>query len=159
MPTQFDRNGVGEFVFHDGHIYHNDAIALTETFRSDGAISWLATTAPLHVRLHSLSQLMFSRWIGFNILTIEPMNLICYLAILALVYKLADAVFDRRAAMLAAMVVALWPSLLLHTTQPLKDPVLIGLVLAFFLVLRHWIVDTYSWRSAIIAGLVGALSS
>ena len=70
-----------------------------------------------------------SRWFSFNILTIEPLNLIYYLAILILVFKLGEAVFDYRAGLIAAGIVALWPSFLLHTTQLLRDPLLVLAVL------------------------------
>ncbi len=134
-----------------------DALVLTEKFSSAGPINWLKAVAPLHVRAYSFSQILFGRWIGFNILSLEPMNLLYYLAILTMVFRLAEALFDRRAALLATVVVALWPSLLLHTTQPLRDPLLITLVMVFFLIVRRWIVDNYSWRQAITAGLGAAL--
>lgn len=156
MPSQFDRDGVGEFAA-DGHTHLLDTVLLTRKLGSDGIIAWLSAVAPLHVRAYSLSQVMFSRWIGFNILSIEPINLFYYLAILAMVYKLAEAVFDRRAALLAATVVALWPTWLIHTTQPLRDPLLITLVLTLLLIMRHLLTQTFSWRQTITAGGGGAL--
>ena len=156
MPSQFDRDGVGEFAA-DGHTHLLDTVLLTRKLESEGIRAWLTSVAPLHVRAYSLSQVMFSRWIGFNILSVEPINLFYYLAILAMVYKLAEAVFDRRAALLAATVVALWPTLLIHTTQPLRDPLLITLVLALFLILRRLLTKTFSWRQTLIAGGAGSL--
>src|SRR6266849_4100596 len=156
MPNQFDRNGVGEFAA-DGRTHQLDAIVLTQKLGSEGIIAWLGAVAPLHVRIYSLSQVLLSRWIGFNILSIEPINLLYYLAILAMVYKLAEGVFDRRAALLTATIVALWPTLLLHTTQPLRDPLLIALVMTLFLILTSWLTQTFSWRQTIIAGVGGAL--
>lgn len=156
MPSQFDRDGVGEFAA-DGHTHLLDAVLLTRKLGSEGIAAWLTAVAPLHVRAYSLSQILLSRWIGFNILSIESINLLYYLAILAMVYKLAEAVFDRRAALLAATIVALWPTLLLHTTQPLRDPLLITLVLALFLMMRRWLTQTFSWRQTIVAGGSGSL--
>jgi len=156
MPSQFDWNGVGNFA-PDGRTHQLDAVLLTEKLASEGIGGWLSAVAPLHVRAYSLSQFLLSRWIGFNIMSVEPINLLYYLAILAMVYKLAEAVFDRRAALLAATIVALWPTLLLHTTQPLRDPLLITVVLAFFLIVRCWLTQTFSWRQAIIVGVGGAL--
>ena len=156
MPSQFDRNGVGEFA-PDGRMHQLDALILTERLGSQGIAAWLSAVAPLHVRIYSLSQVLLSPWIGFNILTVEPINLLFYLAILAMVYELAEAMFDRRAALLAATIVALWPTLLLHTTQPLRDPLLIALVMTLFLIVTRWLTQTFSWRQTIIASVGGVL--
>jgi len=156
MPSQFDWNGVGNFA-PDGRTHQLDAVLLTEKLRDEGIGAWLSAVAPLHVRAYSLSQVLFSRWIGFNILSIEPINLLYYLAILAMVYKLAEAVFDCRAALLAATIVALWPTLLLHTTQPLRDQLLITIVMILFLIVTCWLTQTFSWRQTIIKGGGGAL--
>jgi hypothetical protein len=156
MPSQFDRDGVGEFA-HDGKVNQLDAIMLTSKMRNQGLGAWLSAAAPLHVRIYSLSQVPLSGIIGFNILSVEPMNIIYYLAIIALVYKLARTLFDRWPALLAATIVALWPTLLLHTTQPLRDPLLITLVLAFFLIVVRLVTKRFSWPQCVIAGLSGAL--
>lgn len=156
MPSQFDSNGVGAFAL-DGRMHQTDALILTQRLGSQGIAAWLSAVAPLHVRIYSLSQVFLSRWIGFNILSVEPINLFFYLAILVMVYKLAEAVFERRAALLAATVVALWPTFLLHSTQPLRDPLLIALVVALFLILTHLLTRTFSWRQTIIALVVGVI--
>ena len=75
--------------------------------------------------MYSLSQALFSHWASFNVFSIEPLNLTYYLLILFLVYRLTKTIFERRAAVLALTVVALWPSFLMHTTQLLRDPLLI----------------------------------
>src|SRR5438067_651063 len=81
MPSQFDRNGVGEFA-HDGRVNQLDAIQLTSSLRNGGVRAWLSSVAPAHVRAYSLSQVPLSGIIGFNILSVEPLNLMYYLAIL-----------------------------------------------------------------------------
>jgi hypothetical protein len=156
MPSQFDPNGVGEFA-HDGRMHQLDALILTSKLRNEGVSAWLSAVAPLHVRIYSLAQAPLSGIIGFNILSVEPMNIVYYLAIIGLVYKLASALFDRRPALLAATIVALWPTLLLHTTQPLRDPLLITLVLAFFLIVTRLVTERFSWKQCLIAGLSGAI--
>jgi len=156
MPSQFDQNGVGEFAA-DGRMHQLDAVNLTAKLGSEGIGAWLSAVAPLHVRLYSLSQVVLSRLFGFNILSIEPINLIYYLAILVMVYKLTEAIFDRRAAFLAAAIVGLWPSFLLHTTQPLRDPLLITLVIALFLIATGLLTLKFSWKQTILATVVGVL--
>src|SRR5260221_729582 len=154
MPGQFDRNGIGEFA-HDGRMHQMDAILLTSKLQSEGVRSWLSAVAPLHVRIYSLSQLPLSGVGGFNILSVEPMNIVYYLAITTLVYKLARKMYDRRTALLAATILALWPTLLLHTTQPLRDPLLITLVLAFFLIATLLVTERCSWKQGVIAVISG----
>ena len=156
MPSQFDRNGVGEFA-PDGRSHQQDAVVLTDKLSHEGIRAWLKAIAPLHVRLYSLSQVFLSRFIGFNILAVEPMNLIYYLSILIIVYKIAEAVFDRCSALLAAAVVGLWPTLLLHTTQPLRDPLLITVVMIFFLIVTRWLAQRFSWKQTILASVAGSL--
>src|SRR6266404_1698944 len=157
MPGQFDRNGIGEFA-NDGRMHQMDAILLTSKLQSEGVRSWLSAVAPLHVRIYSLSQLPLSGVGGFNILSVEPMNIVYYLAITTLVYKLARKMYDRRTALLAATIVGLWPTLLLHTTQPLRDPLLITLVLAFFLIAARLVRERFSWKQGVIAALGGVMT-
>jgi hypothetical protein len=157
MPGQFDSNGLGEFA-HDSHLYQLDVIVLANKFRVEGIANWLSTPAPFHVKLYSLSHALFSHWTSFSVLSIEPLNLTYYLFILFLVYRLTETVFNRRAAVLAVAVVALWPSFLMHTTQLLHDPLLITTLLALVFIVATWLTKTYGWRLGFAAGLAGALS-
>ncbi len=157
MRGQFDGNGLGEFA-HDSYEYRLDVILLANKLRVEGIANWLGTPAPFHVKLYSLSQALFSHWTGFNVLTIEPLNLAYYLFILFLVYRLTETIFDRRAAALAMTVVALWPSFLMHTTQLLRDPLLITALLAFVLIVATGLTKTCGWRLGFAAGLTGGLS-
>jgi hypothetical protein len=156
MPSQFDQNGVGEFA-HDGRMHQLDALVLTSKLRNEGFGAWLSAVAPLHVRVYSLSQVPLSGTIGFNILSVESMNIVYYLAIVVLVYKLARILFDRPPALLAATIIALWPTLLLHTTQPLRDPLLITLALALFLIVTRLVTERFSWKQSMIVGFSGVM--
>ena len=159
LPSVFDANGTGIFFASDGATYRAEAIALARFLARDGIIAWLIAPSPLHIRLYSLSFAVFSPLFGFNILSAEPLNLLCYLAILMLIFKLGLEVFDRRVALLAAIIVALWPSLLLHTTQLLKDTMFIAAMLALILVLVRWLTRVYSWRVGLVAGVAGGMIS
>lgn len=156
MPSQFDSNGLGEFA-HDSHKYQLDVIGLASKLRGEGIASWLSTPAPFHVKLYSLSHALFSHWTSFNVLSIEPLNLAYYLFILFLVYRLTEIIFERRAAVLALTVVALWPSFLIHTTQLLRDPLLITVLLALVFIAANGLTKTYGWRLGFAAGLAGGL--
>ena len=134
LPSMFDVNGTGIFFATDSFVYRAESISLTGILTRDGVAAWLATPAPFHVRAYSLSFAAFGPVLGFNVLSAEPLNLLCYLATLILIFKLGQEVFDRRVGLAAAALVALWPSLLLHTTQLLKDPLFITAMLGLVLV-------------------------
>jgi 4-amino-4-deoxy-L-arabinose transferase-like glycosyltransferase len=150
MPSQFDSHGLGKFA-SDSFLYHDDIVSLTDKLRNQGAVAWLQAVAPLHVKSYGLSHFLFGRWFEPNVLTIEPANLIYYLAILALVYKLGKTIFDRRAGIMAMAVAALWPSFLVHTTQLLRDPLLIVAILVFVLILCSWLIKDHSLRWSLSA--------
>ena len=156
MPSQFDRDGIGQFAA-DGHIHLGDAIQMTNVFETEGAAAWFRTAAPLHVRAYSLTLIPLHHLFGFNIMTIEPVNLLLYLAMLAIVFRLTESMFDRRAAWIAATLVALWPTLLVHSTQPLRDPLLIVALLAFFLIMQRWLTEIFNWRQLAIIAVCGVL--
>lgn len=99
--------------------------------------------APLHVRI--LARLFAT--FGTSILAAEPFNLLCYLAIVGLTFAIGREVGGEQ----AAIVVALWPTFLLHTTQFLKDPLFIAGALALVLIVTTWLTTTYDRRRAAIA--------
>ena len=59
---------------------------------------------------------------------------------------------------MAATIVALWPSLLLHTTQLLRDPLLLVVVLILFLAMTRGLKRDYPWHRGVLVGIVAALS-
>jgi len=157
LPSQFDTNGFGKFAA-DNYLYQIDIALLTDELGQLGIMAWLNATAPLHVKLYSISHILVGHWTGLNILTIEPLNLFYYVAILFLVYKLSQMIFDRRTAMLATIIVGLWPSFLLHTTQLLRDPLLIVAILVFLLIITSWLTRDYSYRLSAWIFVAGGLA-
>jgi hypothetical protein len=87
MPAQFTSSGIGRFA-SDGMIYQGQAAELCQVLKNEGPLAWATWSTQLHVRLYSLPLFLVSRWFAFNILTIEPLNLIYYLRLI-LVFKLA----------------------------------------------------------------------
>jgi len=79
-------------------------------------------------------------------------NLIYYLAILILVFKIGQGVLDYRSGLIAATIVALWPSFLLHTTQLLRDPLLILSVLVLVWSVVQSLRRELSWRRGLLLG-------
>jgi len=154
LPSQIYPSGIGKFAA-DGLIYEDQVTELSDILKSRGFSIWATWPSQLHVRLYSLSFAIVSRWVSFNILTIEPLNLIYYLAILIFVFKIGDTIFDYRTGLIAAGIVALWPSFVLHTTQLLRDPLLILAVVLLVYCLVELIDLTFSWRRALVLGLAG----
>jgi len=159
MPTQFDANGIGAFA-SDGYVYQIEVGNLAEALRTGGFRAWFNTPALLlHLRPYSLVGAPLQRWARVSVATLEPLNLIYYLLLLILVFKLGQEVFDRRAGLLAATIVGLWPSLLLHTTQIVKDPLLILAVLTVVLIVVQWLTRVYSPRRVIAASVAAAFAA
>jgi hypothetical protein len=156
LPGMFDAYGTGIFAT-DGYVYRLEAISLARLLTSRGIAAWLALSSPFHVKLYSLSYAIFGPVFGFNVLSVEPLNLLYYLAILTLVFLLGREVFDRRTGVLAAVCVALWPSLLLHTTQLLRDPLFIVAMLALVLIYARWLKRAHSWTQGLMTGAAGGI--
>jgi hypothetical protein len=149
MPAQFNRNGFGAFA-SDSFFYQQDIMTLTGKLASEGVLSWIKAVAPLHIKFYSLSHFVFSHWTGPTVLTIEPLNLAYYLLILWLVYRLALMVFGRKAALISTVLMAIWPSLLMHTTQLIRDPVLTVAILVLIIAITSWLTSkpSFLWNSA-----------
>lgn len=157
MPGTFDRNGIALTLAIDGTSYQRVASDLAGEWQNNGFTAWIKTKAPLHSRLHSLSFATFGKLLGHNILAAEPLNLFYYLAILICIYFLGREIFNAEAGSIAATIVALWPSFLVHSTQLLRDPLAIACLLALMLVLVRVVSREFSWRTGIVIGIAGAL--
>lgn len=153
-PGQFDRNGFGTFA-SDSRLYQEDVTSLTEKLKSLGFKGWVSAVAPLHLKFYSLSHFFFSSWTRPNVLTVEPLNLLYYLAVLALVYNLASTVFCRTTGIFSMVIVALWPSFLIHTTQLVRDPLLIVAVLFLIIATTNWLIKDGSLCRGLIDTSLG----
>lgn len=155
LPNVFDQYGTGLTFAIDGISYRELASQLTTELQTNGWSAWLAIKAPLHCRLYSILFATIGRLLGHNILAAEPLNLLYYLGILSCVYLLGREILNTRAAMLAATIVALWPSLLLHSTQFIRDTFAIFCLLALLFVLTLVLRRELSLRTAAFAGIAG----
>ncbi len=151
IPSQVYPSGIARFA-SDGIVYQDQCVELCAILKNEGVAAWATWPTQLHIRLYSLPLSLFSRWVSFNILTIEPLNLIYYLAILALTFKIGEAIFDYRSGLIAATVVGLWPSFVLHTTQLLRDPLLILSVLIVAWCVVESLRADLPWRRALLLG-------
>jgi hypothetical protein len=159
LPQLFDPNGISQAVAFDSFLYRTQAIELVRLLSLRGGVGyWIEAPLPFHLKMYSLSWAVLSPLFGFTMLGVEPLNLLYYLLTITLVFKLGAELFDRRAALLAAAIVALWPSFLLHTTQLLRDPLFIVAMLALLLICVRWLTREYTSRTALLYGIVGGLA-
>lgn len=152
----FDVSGVGAFA-SDGVLYRAEAAWLADAMAAHGFTVWLDAPFQLHVKIYALLFTALGWCFGHTILSIEPLNALCYAAAVALVYRLGLDASGERAARLGAVIVGLWPSLLLHTTQFLKDPLVIVATLALVAVISGWLAREYSRRAGLAAWAVASL--
>ena len=156
LPNTFDQNGIGLTFAIDGATYRNLASALVDDWHTNGFSAWLDARVPLHVRLYSLSFAIFGKFLGHNILAAEPLNLCYYLGILSCVYFLGREIFNAQAGLLAAAIVGVWPSFLLHSTQLIRDPLSILCFLALMVLLTLLLTREVPWRNVVETGVAGA---
>jgi hypothetical protein len=153
LPNIVDENGVGVSFALDGVAYRNWARFMVLEAQAKGVSRWFEMQAPLHCRIYSLAFAAFGRLVGYNILTVEPLNLIYYLGILSFVFLLGREIFNSTAGLLAAAMVAVWPTFLLNTTQLIRDPLatlcLLGVMFALTLLLS-W---DFSWTQTLLVSL------
>lgn len=150
-PGLIDRDGIMDTFAHDSYEYQGGAVRLAEVLRKDGVAAWASEREPLHVRLISLQFAVLGPLTGYGPLSAEPLNLICYLAVVGLTLLLGREAGGARTGLLAAAVVALWPTFLLHTLQLLKDPLFIAAALALVLCVTTWLTRDYGRAGAVAA--------
>jgi hypothetical protein len=156
LPNVFDSNGAARFA-SDSPVYLADAVRLANQMKQAGFAAWASAPFPLHTKLYSLAFTALGPLVGFNILAAEPLNLLCYVAIVFLVFKLGVEIFGARTGGLAAIIVAVWPTFLLHTTQLLKDPFFIALLLGLIFVATCWLTRSFSRTQSLGRGLLGGV--
>ena len=157
LPNTFDENGIGITFAIDGRTYRQVAADLVSQWKTNGFIAWIETKAPLHSRLHSVSFMLFGWLLGYNILGAEPLNLFYFLVILCCIYFLGRELFDEQTGLLAAAIVAVWPTFLLHSTQLIRDPLSIACLLTLMVVLITVLSREFALREAVLIGICGAV--
>ncbi|PYS70467.1 MAG: hypothetical protein DMF69_13435 [Acidobacteria bacterium] len=156
-PSVFDQYGIGIGFALDGAVYRWWIPEISDLLWYRGFSAWYALQAPLHCRLYSLVFIFPGCLVGYNILAAEPLNLIYYLAILVFVYRLAKELFDSCTGLIAAGIVGVWPSLLIHTTQLVRDSLSIALMLALTWILVMVLQRKPSWRYGLKMGFAGVV--
>lgn len=155
VPGLFDEYGFAGFAT-DNPLFLEQIGYLADILSREGVFAWLDVPAYLHVRLFSLAFALLGPLFGYTVLAAEPVNLVPYLAVVALVFGLGREVFDRRAGFIAAALVAVWPSFLLQTTQLYRDPLFVTGMLGLVLCVARLLTRDYSWRRGAAVGAAGA---
>jgi hypothetical protein len=153
LPNTIDSHGIGISFAIDGLTYRSLAIDSADILRTNGLGAWLSTTVPFHARLYSLSFAGCGNLLGYNILSAEPLNLLFYVGILSAVYLVGRELFDSRAGMIAAMMVALWPSFLIHSVQLIRDPFSILCLLVLLVGMTLLLTRLLTMRQALTLGI------
>ena len=157
MPSTFDERGNGLTFALDGTTYQRVASELVDEWRFAGFNAWRDARVPFHSPVHSILFGTVGRIVGHNILAVEPLNLLFYLGILNCIYFLGKEIFDHRAGLLAASIVALWPSFLFSSTQLMRDSMASFCFLALMLALTLLLTREFNWRRGILLGGGGAI--
>jgi 4-amino-4-deoxy-L-arabinose transferase-like glycosyltransferase len=157
LPGTFDENGIGISFAVDGVAYTRLVSDMTSVLKNNGLSAWLSLQAPLHCRLYSLAFALSGNILGYNILAAEPLNLLYYLGIVTLVFWLGSELFDQRTGLIAAVVIGAWPSFLVHSTQLIRDPLSILLLLALVFVMTLLLLRTLSWQRALWISITSSI--
>ena len=163
LPNTFDANGVGVAFALDSVSYREQALYMASQLREGRVRDWInyrAKLATFHARVYSISYALLGWLLGEGILALEPVNLFYYLTMLGLTYLIGASAFSPSIGRLAAIAIGLWPSLLMFTTQLLRDPMYICCFLLLVWILIACIKGLSSWRGVGIytAAGIAALS-
>lgn len=109
----------------------------------------------LHVQLYALSSAMLAPFVGANVLSFWPVSVALYLLMLLLTYKLGRECFGARAGLSAAVMAGTLPSLMLHQTQPLHDPLFIVLMLTLLWIIVRLLGAPVTLSRAAVYGVGG----
>jgi hypothetical protein len=116
---------------------------LFREFRWD---EWEKAEPDAFLRFHSVAFALWGGLTGYNILGWEPLNLALYLTLLYLVFRIAELVFGHRAAALAFVAAALYPTHLIYSLQLQRDPLNIAGVLLFLYAWAQILVHRVRWE-------------
>lgn len=159
LTRAINENGIATTIAPDSQSYLSEVAGLADTLTQRGLTAWRAAPVSFHNKLYSLPFIILRPLLGANILSVEPLNLFCFIALLSLTFRLGQEVFDRRVGLTAAAAVGLWPSFLIHTSQILKDPLFIVALLGLILIFTSWLTKRFSLAKGLMTGIAGATAA
>lgn len=148
--TSLSRGGV--LGGGDGEWYLNECVALGRHLTG-----LFAYNTQVHVRLYAVSCAALAPLFGANVLSLELVNLPLYLLMLFLTFKIGETCYGARAGLFAAALVGLLPTLLLHSTQPFRDPLFIVLMLTLTWIMLRLLTKRVSAASVAMHAACGVV--
>lgn len=155
LPRMIQSNGV---MIEDSSRYFDKTLLLTQYLYDGQFAQWLFSDVQVHIRIYSLSTFFLSPIVGKNIFSILIINLPVYLLLLFFIYKIGEVCFNKQTGMIGALIAGLFPSLLLHLTQPLRDPFFIVLFLALIYIAIEILAKEINARHALVFCYAGVLT-
>ena len=160
FPRTFDTHGIGISFVIDSTIYREHALQMANLLQQARLREWAnygePSLSPFQLKLYSIFMATFGPVLGYGILAVEPLNLAYYLLMIVLTYRIGRETFSDSVGQLAAMIVALWPSLLMHTTQIMRDQLFICSFMLLIFCLLVGMRQELSTRQALLSA-AGAL--
>ena len=137
LPEMFDPQGIGEFA-SDGVKYLREIISLVDVLRQQGMFEFIMVSSSFHLKLYAISFALLQPFLGYTILGAELFNLLAYVTVLWLVNALGREMYNPKVGLYSVVIVGLWPSFLLYTTQLYKTPLFVIVFLVLVLsITRH----------------------
>jgi hypothetical protein len=157
FPRTFNTDGIGISFAIDSVNYREHALHMANLLQQGKLREWAnfgpPSLSPFQLKLYSICLALLGPVLSYGILAVEPLNLTYYLLMLVLTYRIGHETFSDSVGYLAAFAVALWPSLLMHTTQIMRDQLFICsfllLIFCLLIAMRQHLSTGHALRSAV----------
>ena len=163
LPNTFDQYGTGTSFVIDSVTYREEGVKMAALLQAGQVREWISLKSPVlskfHLRLYSIALALLGPVLGYGVLAVEPVNLAYYLVMIFLTFRIGSALFSDWVGQLSAIIVGMWPSLLMHTTQMMRDPLFICAFLLLIYCLLCGLQEGLSTKKVILsnAGVVAGL--
>lgn len=110
----------------------------------------------VHTKLYTVSYTILYPLFGDSILSFELINVPLFVLAVYLIYQIGKSCFDETAGWTAGILLFLFPTMLAHFSQPLRDPVAICLFLLLCLILTKALKEILDLRKAVLSLLAAS---
>lgn len=147
FPSMIHRGGI---LTGDAPLYVKKCAILSQSLLAGDWRFLFAGGEQIHVRLYTLSYAILSPVFGDSALSFELANFPLFLLAVFLIYKIGETCFDKSVGLIAGVLFLLFPTMLAHFSQPLRDPLAICLFLLLFLLLAKVLKNILDLPKAIL---------
>lgn len=127
FPTQILPSGI---LAGDSVSYLEKCQELSARIHNGDFSFFFTNDYDVHLKIYTLSYFVFSNIFGNSIFCFELINVVLFLTLLLLVYKIGELCFSPKVGFWSALVINFSPTFLVHSVQPLRDPLYICLFCA-----------------------------